>query len=140
MPHLSRHYKLSFTDPEMEGVHVTLRAMSLEEALSYDEVRMTPAANAKELRAQVQERAARLAAVVVEWDLQDAKGEPVPATQAGVMGLEQWVRDQIERGMFEAYNGAAAPLDQAPAADSIESSLPMQPLPAPGSDANAPGS
>jgi len=134
MPYPGRLYRLSFTAPEMQDVHITLRPMSVGEALSYDEARMTPPTTKEQLRARTEDLAQRLADVVVEWDLLDAKGVPVPITQAGVMGLDDWVMTEIEKGMFQAYRGGS-PLAQTPAPAvgeaGIESSLPMTPLPEP---------
>jgi len=133
MPYPGRLYRLSFTAPEMQDVHVTLRPMSVGEALSYDEARMTPPTTREQLRSRTEDLAQRLADVVVEWDLLDAKGVAVPITQAGVMSLDDWVMSEIEKGMFQAYRGGS-PLAQTPAPAGeagIESSLPMTPLPEP---------
>lgn len=129
MPYPGRLYRLSFTAPEMQDVHVTLRPMSVGEALAYDEARMTPPSTKEQLRARTEDLAQRLADVVVEWDLLDAKGAAVPVTQAGVMSLDDWVMSQLETGMFQAYRGGS-PLAQAPARGEagIESTLPMTPL------------
>jgi hypothetical protein len=116
---LGRTYSLQFQGA-MAGAEVKLRSANVATVL--------------ELRRLIgdEDRAALvelLADNLLEWNLEDADGEPVPPNAAGILEhLEEVVLGVILREWYKAATGVTAPLDEpsTDSAPSVELSIPME--------------
>lgn len=72
----------------------------------------------------------RFASVLVEWNVEDADGDPIPTTVAGLSQHEfGWVLNLI-KAWIQTIGDVAGPLPQ-PSSDGVpilEASIPMEPL------------
>ena len=107
---LDRTYRLEF-EGALAGAEVAIKATSVGTVLKLRD------------DTSVDSVAALLADHLIGWNLEDADGQPVPATKEGVLSLEQPVLEAIARAWYQAATGVTAPLD---APNSMESSLEME--------------
>jgi hypothetical protein len=127
-------FKLVFADPEMEGLEVRIRSMSIEQALDVAEL-ATVAANQRDRIYQLTDA---LAAGIVSWNLEELDDQevpqPVPATAAGLRSQDLDLLLAIVRAWINAVLAVSPPLAK-PSPDggpSLEASIPMEsPLPSP---------
>lgn len=68
---------------------------------------------------------AAFAGVLVEWNLEEPEGVPVPTTLAGVESQEPWLVNAMVTAWLEAVQEA---LSAAQAAEAVEATLPMEVL------------
>jgi hypothetical protein len=139
----SKTYRLTFEDPEFEGLEVRARSVpvgTLVELIGLASVveRGTGSLTADETKA-VGQLFAGFGKALVSWNLEepilDDDGEPtgevrpVPATVEGLYSQDLEFVMQIISAWMEAVGGVAAPLGQrsADGAPSLEASLPMEP-------------
>jgi hypothetical protein len=108
---LNRTYVLEF-EGALAGAEVKIRSTSVGVLL--------------ELRdASSEKRVAELlASHLVEWNLENEIGDPIPLTVEGVLSLEGVVLGRIAREWYRAASGLTAPLDD----PMMEASLEMNPL------------
>src|SRR4051812_12567991 len=101
---LNRTYSLEF-EGAMEGAVVKLRSTTAGKVI---EMRAADAAGL----------AALLADHVLEWNLEDTDGQPLPVTAEAILGgMEEVVLAAIIREWYKAATGVTAPLD-GPSTDS----------------------
>ena len=92
------HYKLKFTDEEYDGFEVTAKALSVGDFLKLTEAADKPA----EAQSVI---ISMLADALVNWNLEDEKGKPVPATRKGVESLEFGFLNAIVQAWMTAIAG-----------------------------------
>ena len=127
-----RNYRLLFEDPEFEGLEVVAKSASVADyrriaELATREFGNTPSA---EDLVEMDNLYRAFAEVLVEWNLEEEDGTPVPATLEAVLQQDLPFVQRIVLAWMEAVAGIAAPLPT-PSADSErfpEESLPMEVL------------
>lgn len=114
---LNRSYVLKF-EGEMEGAEVRLRSTNIATVL-----KMRETTDTNELVGMLVEH-------VVDWNLDDEKGEPLPVTVDAVLnGLEEVVVAEILLEWFKAATGVTAPLVKPSIDTELERSMKMDILP-----------
>ncbi len=136
----ARTFTLDLPDrEEYADVKVITKGLTVGEALEFaefiDGLRIAPVMTVEEIKRR-DTSYALFATRVVEWNLQDAEGAPLPATLEGMWALDwTWGRDFL-RAWVMATTEVAGPLGR-PSTDGTQSevvSIPMEPLSAnPGS-------
>ena len=122
-------YKLKFVDPDMEGLEVTVRMTSIGATLEH-QAREKAAKDADDGAALSKLRVDQLAQMLVEWNLEDDDGQPVPATAEGVMAQDMKFIVYLLNTANDAIYGISDPLDESSTSGEMfpEASLPMEPL------------
>jgi hypothetical protein len=129
-------YHLTFADhPDVAGLKVRLRSMSIGERLEFDRLRFTPPADLEARLKKERAIAQALADRLLSWNLLDSTTkQPVPLTLDGVLSQEDRVINPIAAAWIDAITGRRAPLDrtQTPTttngSESLMASIPAQPL------------
>jgi hypothetical protein len=116
--------RLVFDDPEMEGLTVRARRLTIG--------RFTDLLNLSGADLKDESTRVELTKVVMEgvigWDLEDEDGVPVPVTPEGFLGQDTPFVQAMTRAMIQANRGIPAPLERlSPAGgQSLEQSMPME--------------
>ena len=123
-------YKLTWEDPAMAGLEVTVREPSIDQLLTMDDI---GTGDGKGMDTEKVRGAFRVFADLLEsWNV-ERKGEPVPATYEGVVSLGLGFINKIIGAMAAEF---AKPDPTSPPGSSgggtLPSSIPMQPA-SPGS-------
>lgn len=115
-------YQLDFTGTDYEGLAVKMRGLTVGEELELDALRAQEGSDR-----QVFEL---MAGLLVEWNVDDEQGQPVPATFDGVCTQDAAMVMAILIALQAATSGVSAPLPQSsPSGEpSLEVSIPMEPL------------
>lgn len=108
------HYKLVFTQPEYLGLEVTVRAMSVQESLDFDDTRFAEVTDAKSLRAKQEGIGHKLADVIVDWNVEIPAGNPLEPGYESLLRLENPLAQALTTAWLTTTSGAAAdiPLDR----------------------------
>lgn len=118
-------YKLVFDDPELEGLEVRARSLSI------GEMRRLSANQQDADDNTVTEMLAAFVKALVDWNLEDEDGNPVPHT---VAALEEFPDNDFVLGMINTWIDAVIGVDAELGKDSPsgepfpEGSIPMEPL------------
>jgi hypothetical protein len=118
--------KLVFADPEMDGLEVRARRMSLGELQRLHEL-SAPTGTLAESQEQIAELYALLATKLISWNL-EVEGVPVPLTVEGLAGSDVLLLRGITTALRRASTEVPAPLDL-PSTDgdrSLEESMAME--------------
>jgi hypothetical protein len=126
-----RVFRLRFEDEEYDGLVVKVRSTSVGRLLEFmgflamDTDELTPA-DVEKITGLFE----AFAEVLVEWNVQDDDGQPVPATLDGVRTQDADFVMAIMRVWFQAVTTAPAPLapPSSAGAPSVVPPLPMEPL------------
>lgn len=121
-----RTYVLQFED--RDGLEVKTSSCSTAELLDISNL-MDQIKGQSDMNA-LAELAPRFEKVLQSWNVEDDNGEPVPATAAGLLGLEHHFGIEIVDAWVTVLLGVPDPLEQ-PSDDgslSLVESLPMEPL------------
>lgn len=107
-------YHLTFADhPDVAGLDVRLKSMSIGERLEFDRMRFTPPVDLDARLKKEREIAQALADRLLSWNLLDPKTrEPVPMTVDGVLSQEDRTIQPIISAWIDAITGVRRPLDQ----------------------------
>lgn len=112
----AKRYWLVFTDPEMEGLKVLMKSVSIAqfmEITGLDDNTILGEGVTLAQGAPVAGRLARAAAdAIVEWNLEDDDGNPVKPGFDALMALDMGFVQAIVKAWFEAISGVAAPLPE----------------------------
>ena len=114
-------FRLEFEDPDLNGLTVRARSLPLGEFIDL--------ANIDTVTAAQTDRVIRLfASCLVEWNLENEFGDPVPATYEGILAQELDFMIQIISAWMEAIGSVAPPLPDGSnaGATSRVQSLPME--------------
>lgn len=124
-------YRLKFADGDFEGLEVTLRGLNTGQFLEMSKLAKSVSAD----KANVDMDAAELmfrnvAHALVEWNLEDWNGDPVPATYEGVTSQDLDLNMKIITEWVGAMAAVDTPLPVGSSSGAIspEASLPMEPL------------
>lgn len=121
-------FKLVF-EGELEGLEVTVRSSSVvvyKRIASYAGRTYSSPPSEEDIEA-LADVYRSFAGVLVGWNLEEPEGVPVPATLEGVETQEPW----LVNAMVNAWLEAVAEMELTPkAAEVIEATLPVEPLPA----------
>ena len=133
-------YRLAFEHPQLADIEVTMGRLTIDELFEFNEVLALPMATSKELKAYSSALAAFVGKHMVEWNLEDRDGAPVPVGHVS----DQMLLGAIRDGWLQGINGGATPpLDRRPdieadLADLAE--IPDEPAAGPNANEPAPGS
>lgn len=106
-------YELTFEDPDLEGLEVTTRSLSVDSLTQmYDLVARVQDMdeNNPALLAMIGQLTERFARVLVSWNVEDDDDKPVPCTAAGLQSLEIGFLLQIIDAWASAMVQAPPPL------------------------------
>jgi hypothetical protein len=101
-------YQLKFE--KFPGVEVVMSRLTIEELFEFNEILAMPRTNQKEVRAYLDALTPFVGKHVVDWNLEDRRGKPVPAGRITDTELLGEIRD----GWLLGINGGRAPLAQQP--------------------------
>lgn len=124
-------FRLMFKDPKYSGLVVDMRPIEVGEFLDIAEMSDI---NPQRMRAEDLPKMARLFGIIaegiIEWNMLDRKGEPVPATLEGVRRQDLTLMMALAESWMSAVGDVPAPLEQPSPAGrpSAVASLPMEPL------------
>lgn len=111
-----------FKGTDAEGAHVRMRSASMQTVIEF---------RAAAGRAEAEIMAAHL----VDWDLEDPDGKPIPTTVEGIMSLEMPLIGLIADEWMKATRGISVPFDRrsdggetSPPEEPEAPSIPMEPL------------
>lgn len=124
-------YKLRFEDEDMDGLVVRVRSTSVGSLLVVAGfITIDPDNLGPQDLAKLHELFAMLASALVEWNVEDDDGVPVPATLDGIKSQDADFVMVIVRAWFEAISGVPAPLGppSSGGGPSLAPSIPMEPL------------
>ena len=119
-------YRLKF-EGELEGLEVVARSSSVlvyEEIAELADREVSSPPTAADRKAMANLRKA-FADVLVEWNLEEPAGVPVPATLRGLKTQEPALVNAVVAGWMDAV---ATALGATQAVEALEASLPMEPL------------
>lgn len=121
-----RVFRLRFEDPDMAGLVVRARSISLGQFL--DVVGLRDADPRQMARTDLDKLFAAFAGALLDWNLEEPEGTPVPATLEGLHGLEPDFVMAIIAAWLDAMAGVARPLGAASSNGdrSLEASMPME--------------
>lgn len=131
--HNRRQLRLVF-EGELEGLEVTVRPSSV---LVYDEIaslasRPWSSPPSGEDLEVLRDLYRKFAGVLVEWNLEEPEGVPVPATYDGLLTQEPAFVNSVVTAWMDAAALTYRDRDAGVAkAAELEASLPVEPLPAP---------
>lgn len=122
-------YRLTFEDEDMRGLVVRMRTTSLGNLLSVMGLLSIDTSGDLDLKdlAKLAELFETFAAALVEWNVEDEQGQPVPATLEGVKTQDADFVMVICRAWAEAISGVPAPLGP-PSPDGGPSAAPSIPM------------
>jgi hypothetical protein len=105
-------YKLTFDDPDLDGLEVETRSVSIDGLLSFFDLLEKAQAMDEEapdltVFADVAERFAK---VLVRWNVEEDDGTPVPATAGGLLSQDIGFMVQILDAWTAAMSKAPPPL------------------------------
>ena len=115
-------FKLDFTGTQYEGLEVSMRGLTVGEELELDDLRSQPGYGRKVFE--------MMTGLLVEWNVEDEQGNPVPATREGVNTQDAAMVMAILDAVQTANSGVSDPLPQSsPSGEpSPAVSIPMEPL------------
>ena len=127
-------YVLEFEDEEYEGLEVRIRGLNTGQVLDLDTARTDGSDEA--IAAMLQLMADQL----VEWNVEDDDGQPVPPTFEGVRSMEMGFNWAVINAWQEAVAGVSAPLDEPSTATgpSLVASIPTETLSLPPESTSVP--
>jgi hypothetical protein len=116
-------YALDFTGTEFEGLEVKMRGVTVGEELEQDALKGKDG-----FGRYIFELTAKL---LVEWNVEDDEGKPVPATLEGVCSQDGTMIMAIINALQAAVSGVPDPLPQSSPSGGPSpevSAIPMEPL------------
>lgn len=99
-------YHLKWEDGDYEGLEVRIRSMSMGQLIS---ARTGKGYNGKE---DIEGSVELLADRIVDWNLEDEDGQPVPATLEAIQEEDDDLILAVISRWMEAVSGVPAPLDE----------------------------
>ncbi|PZT70202.1 hypothetical protein DN402_31795 [Streptomyces sp. SW4] len=117
-----RIFRLDFEGTDYEGLEVSMRGLTVGEELELNDLRRREGAVVRWFEI--------LTGLLVEWNVEDEQGQPVPTTFDGVRTQDSALVTAILDALQTAASGVSDPLPQAsPAGEPSEvASIPMAPL------------
>lgn len=126
-----RVYRLRFADEDLAGLVVSARSAPVRQFIGLARLAEMQDGSAKpEDMEKVDELLRGFADCLIDWNLQDEDGMPVPATLDGIYSQDVDFVLQIVFAWIEAIAGVSVPLGQ-PSSDggrSVAPSIPMEAL------------
>ncbi|MFI0768629.1 hypothetical protein ACH4TQ_27640 [Streptomyces sp. NPDC021218] len=117
-------YTLSFEDPDFNGLEVKVHGLNTGQMLDLDTAREEGSEEA------IRDMLQLLADQLIEWNVEDDEGRPVPTTFDGIRTLDLDFNWAIINAWQAAVAEVPAPLEQPSTAGepSVEASIPMETL------------
>jgi hypothetical protein len=117
---VGRVFELDFADTDAAGAIVKVRSCSIGTLRGIE---------------TVDDEIREFADHVVEWNLEDSEGVPIPTTFDGMLMLEEPFKNLLIREWMKATRGISRPFDHrsddgepSPTGDEPAPSIPMEPL------------
>ncbi len=123
------HYRLSFSDERLAGLQVVIRSVSIRRRIAFNKIRFTLPTTNEEADRYVSDIYAELADRLVEWNLRDEYGNPVPLTVDGLMDQHDYVTEAIVKAWVEVIDAQPkkeAPVENPTSRDFDPSEIPME--------------
>lgn len=119
-------YRLKF-EGEFDGLEVTMRSLPVEQFLSVSETALAARDGNDSGIQAAGEMVRAIAGALVEWNLDDEDGQPIPATYEGLCSQDIDLVLAISRAWMTAMGGVEPPLPDGSSdgATSLEPSIPM---------------
>jgi hypothetical protein len=95
-------YRLDFTGTEYEGLAVTMRGLTVGEELELEELRSQDGGGRRIFE--------MMTGLLVEWNVEDDNGQPVPATLDGICTQDSTLVMAILDAAQQAASGVPDPL------------------------------
>lgn len=114
-----RTYALVFQDPDLDGLVVKAKSTSVQDLL--DILQLPELSKAEDTTQAL----GRFAACLVEWNLEDEQGQPVPATYEGCLSIDRRLMSQIIGAWTEVVSGNPGPLADTSTPGSTDPPMPM---------------
>ena len=114
-------YKLVFQDEDLAGIEITVRSLTTGQLIELQEAQQS---------GMHEKFTNMLAEKLVDWNVEDEDGTPVPATLEGVRSMDLEFNNKVIDVWTDAVFGIRRPLSK-PSADgqpSVEASIPMETL------------
>jgi hypothetical protein len=102
-----KQYRLKFKDHELDGLEVTVASASIGTLLGLSEMSTESPEHATE---RLERSIQVLAEALVSWNIENAAGEPTPATVDGLKQQDMSLVMAIISAWTEAVSGVAPPL------------------------------
>jgi len=98
-------YRLRFEDESLDGLEVTAKSLPLKDFLSINKMSVQAENDAAKQAEQSELMLKKFADALINWNLEDEDGKPVPATFTGLLGQEMGFVTQIIQAWMEAVAG-----------------------------------
>lgn len=117
----TKHYQLVFANPELNGLKVTARGLNIGDFMKVTGI-------GTEGNVPLSYMLQRFAESLVDWNLEDEDGIPVPATVEGVMSQDMDFMMGIAAVWIDALHGVSPPLASGSTGvgPSLAESIPME--------------
>jgi hypothetical protein len=127
-------YNLDFTGTEYDGLKVTVRGVSTGQALDIDTARDDGSDEGMRRMLEL------LAEQLIDWNVEDEAGEPVPATLEGIRAQEIGLNLAVINAWQTAMAGVPDPLESGSTSgdSSLVASIPTETLSLPQSNTAVP--
>lgn len=122
-------YRLVFEDPTLDGLEVRTRGASIEHIATWQSVIGQGIALVQPEGAEYRGKVCDLLADrIIDWNLEDEQGQPVPVTSAAIAEQDWTLLLKIGRAWLAAAAGVSRPLEpDSPSGQPFpEESIPME--------------
>jgi hypothetical protein len=122
-------YKLIFEDDDLAGLEILARSVSLGQMLAISGEGRVGKVDTEDAE-QTQGMFEMFAGALVQWNLEEEDGTPIPVTMEGLQGLDTEFVTAIIEAWTSAIAGVTAPLakQSTSGGTSQEASIPMETL------------
>lgn len=123
------HFKLNFEDPDLKGLEVTTKSLSVKELMNLARMQATidPAKGDVDQLDEAASIYQFLADSLVEWNLETENGDPVPANYDGIMSQETDFISKIVVAWMTTVAGVPKDSNEtSSASETSEASIPME--------------
>lgn len=121
-------FKLVFADPDLEGLEVKAKRLSVRALLDLAKLRDRDWNDLDVVDSQLDALCGQLVKFLLAWNLEDEESNHVPLTADGLMGQDLGLLLGITSALLDASAGVSPPLS-GPSKDgvpSLEESIPME--------------
>lgn len=120
-------YRLRFEDPDMDGLVVLVHGMNTGKFIEFQSAKAAQAEDGAEERGATEEMCRMFIDALVEWNIEDDDGNPLPPTMDSLKSLDLDFSMTMVNAWPEAVKGVSDPLPQTSTdgSTSVEASIPM---------------
>lgn len=123
-------YRLEFEDPEFDGLVVRAKSLPLREFLDMTSLASEAGKDASKGNEQTEHMLKMFAGSLVEWNLEDEFGDPVPGTYEGIASQDITFVLTVINAWMEAIGDVRppSPAGSNSGGTSLEAQMPMESL------------